>query len=90
VLVGVLGHAANTIATHPGLGAVGIEHPHPHIRFFRWANQYQPVSPDPFMPVAYHYCQFRRIAYLLVEAVDIYIIIAKTMHFRKLHKEIQN
>ena len=61
VVVDVLGHAADAVAAHLRLGAVGVEHPHPRVGPLRGHDQDQAVGADAEMPVADRHRQPRGI-----------------------------
>jgi len=81
----IFGQAADAVAAHLGLGAVGVEHPHFYIRRLRRANQNQTVRADPKMAIAHPHRQPAGVFNSLLEAIDINIIIAQPLHFNKFH-----
>ena len=53
MVVDILGHAADAVAAHLRLGAVGVEHPHPGVGHLAGADQNQSVAADAEMPVGH-------------------------------------
>ena len=85
-VVDVSGDAADAVAAHLGLAAVGVEDPHPRVGFLRWTDQDQPVSPDAEMPIADRSAERRRIARRRsAEAIDVDIVVAAALHFGETH-----
>ena len=86
VVVNVLGHAADAVAAHFGLRAVGVEHPHPGVGHFAGADQNQTVAADAKMPIGHLAGQLggiRRKRFF--KTIDIHVVVAGSVHFGKTH-----
>ena len=85
MVIDVFGDAADSVAAHLGLGAVGVEHSHPGVGFFRGAYQNQAVGTYAGVAVTDDGGKLLGIVNLLGKAVDIDVIVAEAVHFRKAH-----
>ena len=85
MLINILGHAAQAIATHFRFRAIRIEYAHACICLLRGHNQDQAVRANARMAITYDLGQTQGICYVFLLAVNIYVVIAKSMHLRKIH-----
>src|SRR5262249_14142180 len=86
MVVDVLGDAAQPVAAHFRLAAVGVVHPHPRVGLPRRANQDQAVAADAEMPVADRARERCRISgEPLGETIDVNVIVAAALHFGEAH-----
>ena len=85
MIVHILRHAADAIATHLTLRTVRIEHAHAHIRPIGRTDQDQPVGTDAKMTVAHTSGKLCRIVCFVFQTIYINIIISTAMHLCKFH-----
>ncbi len=89
VVVDVLAHAADAVAAHFRLAAVGVEHTHTEIRhggIGGRANEDQAVASDAEMTVADAPGQFPGMGDGLLQSLHIDVIVACGLHFGKSHE----
>ena len=84
VVVEIFPHAADGVAAHIPLAAVRIEHTHLCVRNFAGADEDDAVPADPLVPVRKAHRRAGRIGKLFLQAIEIDIIVARTVHFCKL------
>ena len=80
-----LGHTAHSVSAHRALRTVRVIHIHLTVRNLRRLDQDQTVRSDSEVAVTDKLRCFRRVLYRLLKTVHINVIIADTVHFRKLH-----
>ena len=80
-----LGEAADAVAAHLALGAVHVVHAHPYRSALRRRYDDEAVRADAEMAVGYAPGDVRPVV-LLVQAVDVDVVVARTLEFRELHK----
>ena len=86
VVVNVFRHAADAVAAHFRLGAVGVVHPHSGVGLIARADQDQPVAADAEMPVGNPPGQRGRIGgKRFRETVDVHVVVAGSVHFGEVH-----
>ena len=86
VIVDILGDAANAVAAHFGLGAVGVKHPHPCVGHGAGANQDQAVAADAVMPVGDAPGQIGGVGrHGLFKTVDVHVVVSSPVHFGESH-----
>jgi len=81
-VVAVSRHAADAVAAHFGLGAVGVEHAHTHIRDFGRQDENHAVAAHGKPPRAQFHGQRAQIAGQgFLKTVDVDVIVAEPVHF---------
>ncbi len=86
MIVEVLGHATDTVAAHLRLGSVGIEHPHASVGLRALADQDQAIAADAQVPVGDFPGQHIGLrGNRFAEAIDVYVIVARALHFGEVH-----
>jgi hypothetical protein len=86
VVVDVLGHAADAVAAHFRLAAVGIEHPHAGVGSFAGADEDQAVSADAEMAVGDDAGQGGEVVgQPLRERVHVHVVVAGAVHLGEAH-----
>src|SRR6185436_3765621 len=85
VVVDVLADAADAVAAHRSLGAVGVEHDHPEVGLLRGGDQDEAVGADAGVAVADRDRQRRGIGDLLLEGVDVDVVVAGAVHLGEFH-----
>ena len=86
VVVHVLRHAAQPVAAHLGLGAVGVEHPHPGVGQLRLADEDEPVGADAEVPIADGAGECRQVGgHGVADAIDVHVIVADPVHLGEPH-----
>ena len=76
----------DAVAAHLALAAVGVEHAHAGVGFFRWANEDEPIRADAEMAVADDFRQGDRVFRSgLANAIDIDVVVAGALHFGEAH-----
>ena len=89
MIVDELGDAADAVAAHFGVGAVGVEHPHAGIGDIGRHNQNQPIGTNAFVPVTHRNRGLYRVfGQRVVEPVHIDVIIPRSVHLREPHDQI--
>ena len=81
----VFSDAANSVAAHLSFAAVGVEHTHLGVIFFRRADENEPVAADALMAIGNLDREFFGVFDFVLKTVDIYVIVADTVHFGKLY-----
>ena len=85
VVVDVLGDAADAVAAHFRLGAVGVEHPHPGVGPLAGTNEDQAVAADAEMAVGDSPRQFGGLlGHRFGEAIDVDVVVARPLHLREI------
>ena len=84
-LDGVLGEAADAVAAHLALRAVGVEHHHLEVSHVGVGDENQPIAADAEMPVA-HLARKLGPVMLPVAGVNVYVVVARAFHLGKLHR----
>ena len=86
-LVDVLGDAADSVAAHLRLRAVGVVHIHLEVGLVGWADADKPVAARAEVPVGHLAGKLGpgRLGQVLLKAVDVHIVVAAALHFSKLH-----
>ena len=86
VVVDVLGDAADAVAAHFGLGAVGVEHPHLGVGAVDGADQDQAVGADAEVAIGDRAGEGRGVGgNRLAEAIDVDVVVAGAVHFGEEH-----
>ena len=85
MIINIFRHTADSVAAHGPSGPVCIVHLHLKISFIRRSDQNQSVRTDAKMSVTDQNGSLLRVRHLLLKTVNIDIIVAAAMHFRKLH-----
>ena len=87
VVIQILADAADAVAAHLTLRAVGVEDAHLRVRLVRGGNEDDTVAADAEMRFGKRDGQLFGVRDLLFEAVDIDVIVAAAVHFceRQLH-----
>ena len=84
-IVDEFGDAPDGVSAHLRLGPVGIEHPHAEVGRVGRHDEHEPVGADPEMPVAHERRDSRGLVDRLLEAVDVDVIVAASVHLGELH-----
>ena len=85
LVIDVFAEAADAVAAHGPLGAVGVEHPHPEIRPPGRADADDPVPAHAEVAVGQAAGQRARVLRHPLQAVEENIVVAQAVHFGKAH-----
>ena len=85
IIIDIFCHTADTVSAHGAPGSIRIVHLHFKVRGIGWFDQNQPVGADAEMPVADLHRHLLRVFYFFLKTVDIDVIVADSLHFRKFH-----
>ena len=80
-----LGGAAQCVAAHFGLAAVGIEHAHTEVGLLGGTNQNHSVRTDAEMAAGKKARPGGGILHLLRKQLNVDVIVAERLHFREFH-----
>jgi hypothetical protein len=85
-VVDELGDAADAVAAHLRLAAVGVEHAHLRVGDLGAADEDEAVAADAEVAVAHGARQGRRVGgFGLVEAIDVDVVVAEAVHLHESH-----
>ena len=84
-VVDILAQAADAVAAHLPLRAVGVEHPHAEIGPVRGADADDPVAPHAEVAVAHPPGQGGQVLRQALQSVEVDVVVAQTLHFGKAH-----
>ena len=82
-VVQIFAHATDTVAAHLAFAAIQIEDAHLRVRHLRRVDQNHAVAADTGMEFGQPHTQRFGIAYRLIKAIEINVIIATALHFDK-------
>ena len=80
---GELHDAADAVATHLGLGPVGVEHPHAHVGDGRWEGEDEAITADAEVAVADFAGDFGPVP--LFGGQDVDVVVPEAVHLRYAH-----
>jgi hypothetical protein len=84
MVVNILGKAANAVAAHLYLAAVGVVDLHLEVGDFRRMNRKQLIRADPESSVAQLFCNRLQAVDVLLETIEKNEVVAATMHLGEL------
>src|SRR5262249_28159403 len=83
-----LAEAAQAVAAHLRLAAVGVEHAHAGVGPFGGADEDEAVGADPEMTITHHLAELGRIfRRRVVDAIDVEVIVAEAVHLHEFHHQ---
>jgi hypothetical protein len=86
LVVYIFGHAADAVAAHLRVRAVGVEHPHLSIGVVGRTDQNQSIAADAKMPIGDRASHCRRVSgNRLSKAIDIDVVVAGAVHLGEFH-----
>lgn len=75
--------AAESVAAGAPLTSISVKHTHTEIGVRAWAEQHETIASDTTMPIAHLTCDGRGILEVGDSDIDVDIVVAEAMHFRK-------
>ena len=85
IIVEILAHAANAVATHFSFRTVIVEDAHRKVTAFVLPDEYNAVAADAFVPIAPSYGKFFGVGYWEAHGVNVNVIVSGAMHFCKFY-----
>src|SRR5690242_18494543 len=87
MIVNIFGHAANAVAAHLRLAAIGVVHAHTRVGLVGRTDKDQAIAADAEMAVADSATESGRIVrHRIPEAIDVDVIVPAALHFREAHR----